>query len=247
MALSLMFEDVISKFNGKNMKGFQIAHKIEKKIKYETNKEGKKQRKVVDKITFPEYTTDVIAELSDIRYKMSDEASVYKSGEIGEIISKIKNERLPINYWKKDKITEFAKSIDSLDEFGRSSAGNAARKLKIFESIKQNIFNKKEITFKECLSQAYVYKNNGKTKTEFNRSKYGVVANKNNWNNKISSIVWDKPNWDLKSIKTEFLKIKNNGGSKRDCYQSRAGKAAINKYRNKTLKIKCSDIINEIF
>jgi superfamily II DNA or RNA helicase len=126
MALSLMFEDVISKFNGKNMKGFQIAHKVENKIKYEINKEGKNKRKIVDKITFPEYTTDVIAELSDITFNLSDPASVYKSGEIGEIIKNIKlsnglNYQSSNNIWTKEKAIEEAKKYSSKYEFSKNN------------------------------------------------------------------------------------------------------------------------------
>lgn len=108
MALSLMFNDVISVFNGKNMKGMFIpllkSNSETKKVLTEKNKKDNVVEKTNNRVVFPQYTTDVLVELKAIRYSLNDELSIYKNGEIGEIIKTITGGHFPNNYWTVEKI-----------------------------------------------------------------------------------------------------------------------------------------------
>jgi superfamily II DNA or RNA helicase len=112
MALSLMFKDVISKFNGKNMKGMFIPIFKTQNTKRESSK--RKEVKKTNRVIFPEYLTDVLVELKSVRYSTDDELSVYKMGEIGEIINYITGETMPD--WTKERcIMEASKYKTSTD------------------------------------------------------------------------------------------------------------------------------------
>lgn len=105
MALSLMFNDVISLFNGKNMKGMFIpvfkSNSESKKVK--SNKADKVELEKKNRVIFPQYLTDVLVELKNIRYSLDDELSIYKKGEIGEIIQQISGGQLPSGWWTKER------------------------------------------------------------------------------------------------------------------------------------------------
>jgi superfamily II DNA or RNA helicase len=117
MALSLMFKDVISKFNGKNIKGMFIP--IFKKQTEKKEKSGDKRKSTKsNRVIFPEYLTDVLVELKSVRYSTEDQLSVYKMGEIGEIIRDITEGRynVPNGYWTLDKCLEVANKCKSKSE-----------------------------------------------------------------------------------------------------------------------------------
>lgn len=136
MALSLMFKNVISVFNGKNMKGMFIPVL---KTKSETEKVKAKTEKVKseksNRVIFPEYHTDVLVELKNIRYSLEDELSIYKKGEIGQIISQISGSSLPAGWWTQERIKEESLKYKSKYEWSRLSGGSytAAINLDILE------------------------------------------------------------------------------------------------------------------
>lgn len=130
MALSLMFKDVISVFNGKNMRGMFIPVL---KTKSETEKVKVKTEKVKseksNRVIFPEYHTDVLVELKNIRYSLEDELSIYKKGEISEIIKTINGD------WTVDNVINESKKYIRRNDWQKASPGsyNAAKTLGIFD------------------------------------------------------------------------------------------------------------------
>jgi superfamily II DNA or RNA helicase len=127
MALSLMFKDVISVFNGKNMKGMFIpVFKTKSENKQTKTKSEKSKSEVKERVIFPEYHTDVLVELKAIRYSLDDELSIYKKGEIGEIISQITGrpsfDKSPNGYWdNKDICKKESLKYKKRSEFFRNS------------------------------------------------------------------------------------------------------------------------------
>ncbi len=126
MALSLMFKDVISVFNGKNMKGMFIPI-MKSSSDVKVNKTKSKVEKVKieksNRIIFPQYHIDVLVELKDIRYSLDDELSIYKKGEIGEIISEIKGQSLPAGWWTIERIREDSLKYVNIGQWSHSSGG----------------------------------------------------------------------------------------------------------------------------
>jgi superfamily II DNA or RNA helicase len=143
MALSLMFKDVISVFNGKNMKGMFIPimkSSSDIKVDKPKSKVEKIKTEKSNRVIFPQYTTDVLVELKNIYYSMDSELSIYKKGDIGEIISEILDSRLPAGYWNEEKCFEESSKYSSSNEWISNSPGSAsaARRLRIYEKCCEN-------------------------------------------------------------------------------------------------------------
>ena len=126
MALSLMFKDVISVFNGKNMKGMFIPI-----MKSSSDVKVNKAKSMVEKVKaekgnrviFPQYHTDVLVELKDIRYSLDDELSIYKKGEVGQIISDITGQSLPVGWWTIERVREDALKYTTRHQWNVLSGG----------------------------------------------------------------------------------------------------------------------------
>jgi hypothetical protein len=135
MALSLMFKDVISIFNGKNMKGMFIPV-LKSTSKVKSPKLKSDIEKVIteksNRVIFPQYTTDVLVELKDIFYSMGSELSIYKKGEVGDIISEITGCNLT---WDEKKVLEESKKYKTAKEWQSLSSGSyaAAKRLGIYD------------------------------------------------------------------------------------------------------------------
>jgi len=126
MALSLMFKDVISVFNGKNMKGMFIPI-MKSSSDVKVNKAKSKVEKVKaekgNRVIFPQYHTDVLVELKDIRYSLDDELSIYKKGEVGQIISDITGQSLPVGWWTIERVREDALKYTTRHQWNVLSGG----------------------------------------------------------------------------------------------------------------------------
>jgi len=131
-----MFKDVISVFNGKNMKVIPVfkSNADSKKLKT-SNSLDKVDSEKKNRVIFPQYLTDVLVELKNIRYSLDDELSIYKRGDIGEIISQITCSQLPAGWWTIERIKEDALKYNGRFEWEKSSpsACNKARELGIMD------------------------------------------------------------------------------------------------------------------
>jgi superfamily II DNA or RNA helicase len=149
MALSLMFEEVITMFNGKNMNGMFIpVIKQERKQKEGDTKSKKsvKKQSTVDRISFPQYTTDVIVEMSNVWHSMDKELSVYKKCSIDEVIISIKsnvNKIKPNGYWNEERISNLMiDCIYKIDLYKKNNnAYSACKKYypELFSKLKDSV------------------------------------------------------------------------------------------------------------
>ncbi len=98
MALSLMFESVVTTFNGKNFNGMFVP--VIKKMKTEKlqSKSGNTVTRKVAKFTYPEYTNDIIVQLKDLYVNVSNDLSIYKRGNIQEILNQYRDYH-PAGFW----------------------------------------------------------------------------------------------------------------------------------------------------
>jgi hypothetical protein len=134
-----MFKDVIKYFNGKNMKGMFIPV-LKSSVELPKNKKTKTEIKTEksNRVVFPQYTTDVLVELKNIYYSMDNELSIYKKGDIGEILNRIIGSNL---MWNEESVLEESKKYKTAKEWQSLSGGSygAAKRLGIYEICIKNL------------------------------------------------------------------------------------------------------------
>jgi len=105
-ALMLTEKRYISTFNGSNFNGIKIPVIKNTETKTYKTKGGNTRKKQVDKITLPEFTSDIINFMRNVIADTDNGTSVYKMTSINEVKSKMKlaehNRQAPKYGWNKE-------------------------------------------------------------------------------------------------------------------------------------------------
>lgn len=211
MALSLMFEDIISTFNGKNFKGMFIPTINKSRDNSKTGiKRSKKEE--VNKVKYPQYTNDVVAQLVDVRHSIDSDLEVYKMGNVGGIISDISGSQKPSGYWTFDLCKEISKKYKSRVEWSNSedsASFRASQKNGWLDSfIEVSKFPKGYWTKERCSDISKNYENSIDWRK--NDPKSYRVANKKGWVSELVTMMkFPKGYWTKERCKNSFLKYKN--------------------------------------
>lgn len=117
MALSLMFESVVSTFNGKNFNGMFIPVIKKQKTEKLESKSGRKVSRKTTKFIFPEYSNDIIVQMKDLYVNISNDLSVYKAGNVDEILQQFRQYH-SAGYWDNlDNLYNEAKKYETHQDF----------------------------------------------------------------------------------------------------------------------------------